>query len=568
MKLKIRPEPVRCDMLIIGGGVGGMQAAIAAAESGAHVVVAEKADTRHSGGGANGNDHFFCYIPSYHGDDFDVILQECAETMLGPFKDVDVFSAILRRSFEVVQRWQSYGINMKPKGGWNFEGHAMPNRRRYHLKYDGRNQKPALTAKARSLGVTICNKTAMNELITDGPGGRVLGAIGIDISDETPELVVFQAKAVILAAGAATRMYPPHNPAYLFNVDACPANAGAGDALSFRAGARLVNLDLPYVHSGLKHFLRCGKATWIGVLTDIHGKPVGPFVTKPTRELGDVTADIWQSVFTEKIDNGTGPVYMNCTETRDEDLAYMRNCLVSEGDSCINDYIDQYGIDLKKEMVEFGTYTPHVQGMEIDTQAATNIPGLYGVGDCTANVANGIHSAAVLGQIAGEAAAAYSADQPDVDVTGAPVIEKKRALYEAILGRTVGAHWKEANTTLEQIMGQYCGTKVRSASLLEAGFQYISDLKRYCYDQLKAENAHELMRCLEVLDMLDVAQATILVTNNRKESRGPFHHRTDYTFTNPLLNNMFQTIRKTKEGIEDAVPMRDGVVLEFRPKGR
>ncbi len=314
--------------------------------------------------------------------------------------------------------------------------------------------------------------------------------------------------------------------------------------------------------------MRCGKATWIGVLTDIHGKPVDPFVTKPTRELGDVTADIWQSVFTEKMGNGTGSVYMNCTETSDEDLAYMRKCLVSEGDSCINDYIDQYGVDLKREMVEFGTYTPHLQGIQIDTHAATNIPGLYGVGDCTANVANGIHAAAVLGQIAGESAAAYSQGQLETPVMDAPIIAKKRALYETLLGREEGAHWKEANSTLEQIMGQYCGYKVRSESLLEAGFQYISDLKRYCYDQLKAENSHELMRCLEVLDMLDVAQATILVTNNRRESRGSFHRRTDYTFTNPLLNNMFQTICKTRDGIEGTIPMREGVVLEFRPKGR
>ena len=70
--------------------------------------------------------------------------------------------------------------------------------------------------------------------------------------------------------------------------------------MGFRAGARLVNLDIPYVHAGPSMFQRCGKATWIGVLTDYYGKPVGPFVTKPTRELGDVTADIWQTVFREK----------------------------------------------------------------------------------------------------------------------------------------------------------------------------------------------------------------------------------------------------------------------------
>ena len=76
------------------------------------------------------------------------------------------------------------------------------------------------------------------------------------------------------------------------------------------------------------------------------------------------------------------------------------------------------------------------------------------------------------------------------------------------------------------------------------------------------------MRCLEVLDMLDIAQATILVTANRKESRGPFHRRTDYTFTNPLMNNKFQTIHLTPEAMRGEVPVEEGVVLEFRPKGK
>ena len=556
MDVKLSQEIIQCDVLIVGGGIGGMQAAIAAAENGAKVVVAEKADTRHSGSGATGNDHFFCYIPEYHGDDFDVILRECAETMLGPFQDIDVFSVILKRSLEVIERWHSYGINMKPKGYWNFEGHAMPGRRRYHLKYDGWNQKPALTAKAKSLGVRICNKTPVNELITDPATGRVLGAIGINVKDKEPVVQIFQAKAVILSTGAAARMYPPHNPAYLFNVDICPANTGAGDALSLRAGARLVNLDLPYVHSGLKHFMRCGKATWIGVLTDVNGKPVGPFVTKPTRELGDVTADVWQGVFSERMAAGTGPTYMNCSETSDEDMAYMRRCFVSEGDTSINDYIDQFGIDLRHEMVEFDTYTPHVQGMEVDTKCATSVPGIYGVGDCTANVANGIHAAAVMGQIAGEAAAEYAAAQPEVSVADAPIIAQKLALYNDLMGRELGANWKEANSTLEQIMAQYCSYKIRSESLLTAGLKYLGDLKKFARAQLKADNAHELMRCLEVLDMIDVAIATITTTRNRRESRGPFHRRSDYTFTNPLMNNKFQVTR-----------LQDGeLVCEFRPK--
>ena len=85
MEVRVRDSIVKSDVLIVGGGIGGMQAAITAAKNGADVVVAEKADTRRSGSGATGNDHFMCYIPEIHGDDYDVILQEVMETLVGPW---------------------------------------------------------------------------------------------------------------------------------------------------------------------------------------------------------------------------------------------------------------------------------------------------------------------------------------------------------------------------------------------------------------------------------------------------------------------------------------------------
>ena len=45
MNVFIRKEPVQADVLIIGGGISGLQAAIAAGEKGCQVVIAEKADT-------------------------------------------------------------------------------------------------------------------------------------------------------------------------------------------------------------------------------------------------------------------------------------------------------------------------------------------------------------------------------------------------------------------------------------------------------------------------------------------------------------------------------------------
>ncbi len=122
------------------------------------------------------------------------------------------------------------------------------------------------------------------------------------------------------------------------------------------------------------------------------------------------------------------------------------------------------------------------------------------------------------------------------------------------MDRECGAHWKEANTALQQIMKDYAGVKIRSGNLFRAGKKYLQDLKRYAEKQLMASNGHELMRVLEVMDLIDVAEAVMLCSENRKETRGECHVRSDYTFTNPLLDDKFQTICK----------VGDHVQLEFR----
>ena len=61
-------EILDADVVIAGGGIGGLMAAVAAARAGASTVVLEKANTKRSGSGAGGNDHFACYIPEVHGD--------------------------------------------------------------------------------------------------------------------------------------------------------------------------------------------------------------------------------------------------------------------------------------------------------------------------------------------------------------------------------------------------------------------------------------------------------------------------------------------------------------------
>ena len=51
------------------------------------------------------------------------------------------------------------------------------------------------------------------------------------------------------------------------------------------------------------------------------------------------------------------------------------------------------------------------------------------------------------------------------------------------------------------------------------------------------------MRALESFYLLEMGKLIITVCRERRESRG-MHKRSDYTFTNPLLNDMFMTVKK------------------------
>ena len=545
--LKMNKEPFEADVLVMGGGIGGLMAAINAAEQGVRVLVAEKANTKRSGSGATGNDHFGCYIPDYHGDNMDPIVKEMRNSLVGGYHDTTHTIKFLEQSCDRVRDWDRWGIGMRPHGQWEFMGHAFPGRPRIWLKYAGYNQKEVLTREAKKRDARIVNHLPLTELITRD--GEIIGAIGINIKKEEPELQVIRAKSVILAAGCTNRLYPPAaSPGMLFNTAFCPANAGAGLASAFRAGARLINMEFPNRHAGPKYLARCGKASWIGIFKDPHGKPIGPFVKKPTKELGDITSDVWNSVFTDYHQSGKGPAYIDCTETASDDIEYMLWGMENEGLTALLNHMNEEGIDVRKHMVEFMQYEPHLigRGVEIDLDGESNIPGLFAAGDLVGNFRSDISGAAVFGWIAGGAAAERAKRIKGFHrAEESPIVGERADLYSEIMGRENGPEWKEANMALQQIMKDYAGIKVRSETLLNAGLKYLGDLKKQTLSTLQANNAHTLMRCLEVIDLLDCGELIFHTALERKETRA-MHIRSDFPFTNPLLSDKFLTIRREK----------------------
>jgi len=475
------------------------------------------------------------------------IMKEYKNSLVGGYADDSLATKFLEQSFDRVRDWDSWGISMRPTGKWEFTGHAFPGRPRIWLKYAGHNQKEVLTRQAKKGGVRIENHLPISDVITED--GEAVGALGLSIRKGEPLFRVIRAKSVILATGSASRLYAPApSPGLLFNTAFCPSCTGGAQAAAYRAGARLVNMEFPNRHAGPKFLARCGKATWIGVVSDPRGKPVGPFVTKPTKELGDITADVWNTVFTDMMVSGKGPAYMDCSGTSEEDIEYMMWGLKSEGNTAMLDYMKKEGIDVRRHMVEFMQYEPHLigRGVEIDLGGQTCVPGLYAAGDPVGNFRADIAGAATYGWIAGESAAQRAKGMTGFKKTEkCPVLGERIKLYSAFAERENGPDWKEANLALQQIMTDYAGVMVRSETLLKAGLNYFRDLREKAQASMKADNSHALMRCLEVLDLMACGEAIFLTALERKETRAQ-HKRSDFPFTNPLLQEKFLTIHEEK----------------------
>lgn len=532
-------EELSCDLCVIGGGIAGLMAAIAAADQGASVILLDKANTRRSGAGATGNDHFLCWIPEKHGD-ISVVYNEFMDSQNATSNDTPLVMRFLETSPKIVNMWYEWGINMKPTGDWHFEGHAYPGRPRIFLKYDGHNQKKVLTTEAKKRGVKVINHSPALEMFRDDKG--ISGVLALDVSDDEPAFRVIHANAVVAATGYVSRLFTTDpTPSQMFNTNMCPSGTGDSIAQAWRVGARLVNMEKNYRHAGPRFLARCGKATWIGVYRYPDGRPVGPFIDKPNVETGDMTSDVWSSAFTDLKMSGRGPAYMDCSGASKKDLEHMRWAMKCEGLTALLDYMDKEGIDPGKHAVEFGQYETNLMtnGIEIDINGESSVPGLFAAGDMMGNISGDIGAAAVYGWIAGNHAADYRGRQHDGRQL--PNLDERMAFYNSIYDREEGASWQEANFALQQIMTEYADSgphRVRSETMLKAGQKYLDDLRAKIAERMYANDAHELMRAAEVLNLADLGKALIVAARGRKETRGR-HLRSDYTFTNPLLRDKF-----------------------------
>ncbi len=531
------------DFLCIGGGIAGLMAAIRAADLGMQCTVVEKANVRRSGSGGLGNDHFICYIPEVHGD-YETFIDDVLRLQNGDRlrqMGADWARKFFFKTNEIVKLWESWGIPMKYNGEYYFAGHSLPGRTRAFLKYSGRDQKLVLTKEAQKRHIQIPNRRMAYELLHD-ENGAVKGAVAVDTREKV--LHVYRAKAVLLSTGLVNNLWPFGRQSHVGATPDMLNLTADGRMMAFKAGVELCNLELPSLHSGIKYFSRNGQATWEGVLRDVTGRPLGPFLEKPEPLYGDITMEVRKELIEEANQSERGPIFMDMYGLSEEQMDTMHHWLRQEGNYTLLRHFEQENVDLMDTAVEFATYPllmPPSSGIAFNADSETNVPGLYAAGD---EGYGGIAGACVTGWWAAESADKFIKDKERCDVS---CFEERIAEisenFSAMLGRDKGADWKEALQALQNITWDYCGP-VRSAASLEHGLSHLRRVRQKARETLKAENPHELVLCLGMLNLYDLAELVFLMANERKESRG-YHRRADYVLPDLRLNGKKQYIRKT-----------------------
>ena len=94
-----------------------------------------------------------------------------------------------------------------------------------------------------------------------------------------------------------------------------------------------------------------------------------------------------------------------------------------------------------------------------------------------------------------------------------------------------GLHWREVEIAVQNIIDHYAG-KVRAEKMLLRAIDRLMDVDKNA--AFRAENPHELGRCLEVKSVIENAGMVLRASLARKESRKiPFgFYRADYPESN------------------------------------
>jgi succinate dehydrogenase / fumarate reductase flavoprotein subunit len=377
------------------------------------------------------------------------------------------------------------------------------------------------------------------DLIRDADGD-VVGVTALEM--ETGDVHIFEAKTTLLATGGAGRIFAASTNAFI--------NTGDGLGMAARAGIPLQDMEFWQFHP-----------------TGVHG--AGVLLTEGCRGEGAI------------LRNSNGERFMERYAPAYKDLAprdFVSRCMdqeIKEGRGCgpNKDYINldmthigvadimkrlpsvfEIGhnfanVDITKEPIpvvptihyQMGGIPTNIHG-QVVTQNADNksvvVNGLYAVGECACV---SVHGANRLGTnslldllVFGRAAGNHIVEFNKANTTHKPLpldaADKALARIARLDNATSGEYAQDVADDIRTAMQQHAGV-FRTQAIMDAGVAKIAALRKRVNsiglkDKSKIFNTARI-EALEVENLIEVAEATIVSAAARHESRGA-HSVDDY----------------------------------------
>lgn len=498
-----RTQHLFTDLLIIGGGIAGLRAALAAPKD-LRILVVTKDRVRESNSTYAQGGIAAVRSPE---DRFENHIEDTLVAGAG-LCDRPVVEMVVREAPAQIDDLIRYGAKFDADLGME-GGHSAA--RIVHALGDatGFEVMRAIIAKARSAeNITIWDRAFTLDLLTHEGA-----CVGAHVHRATRENVLVWAKQTILASGGAGLIFrETTNP---------PVATGDGMAAAYRAGAELRDMEFMQFHptvlyvAGSSRYLISEAVRGAGAyLRDKDGKR---FMLEVDARGELATRDVVAQAIVRTMERTRHPcVYL--------DLSHLDATAVRGHFPGIDRVCREFGLDITSDPIPVRPGAHYmIGGVTVDDQGRTSVPRLWAAGEVTCSGLHGANRLAsnslleglVYGSKCGKLAGEAAAGSPDRFLV--PSIE---AAFEP---ETAGPRLDVGDLTssLRALMMRNMGIVREERGLLEAEKQ----VSFWCRYVLRRE--FHSRAGWELQNMLTVARLMIWAARERTESRG-VHFRSDY----------------------------------------
>ncbi len=519
------------DVLIIGAGLAGQRAALAAAKTGATVAILSKVHPvrSHSVAAAGGINAAINPLDDWRSHAYDTVK---GSDFLG---DQDAIEIMCREAPAEVMWLEHAGVTFhrNEKGEMDLRafGGASTKRTAYVADITGQALLHVLYEQLMKYHEVIdrFEEWFVTSLII-GEEGECVGAVAREI--RSGKMETFSAKSVILASGGAGQCFQPTTNALICT--------GDGIAQAYQAGAPLMDMEMIQYHPTTlaeNGFLITEGARGEGAhLLNSEGERFMEKYAPNKMELAsrDVVSRAEQTEILEG--RGVGPdkqgIYLDITVVpRKRTLEALREI--------VNIGKDFAGVDITREPIIIQPGMHYIMGgVKTDINGATPLAGLYAAGEVACVSvhggnrlgANSLLDTLIFGRRSGEHAAERALGMK-MPTASDDQLNKDRAMIAEILARPkTGRRVSEIKHELGTTMNRYAAV-YRDEAGLQSAHEIVRRLKEEAktayVDDKGAVFNQDVLGAIELDYMLDCSETIVMAALERKESRGA-QFRTDF----------------------------------------